>query len=84
MTRTENDSGVARRFARPGWDLASGVGVTATAVAASRALASQGPDALLADRFADRLVRAVGIQRFVDLLDGRLPEREPGTRAAMR
>ena len=43
------------------WDLASSVGATATAVAASRAMASQGPDALLDDPFAEPLVRAVGI-----------------------
>ncbi|HET7741123.1 MAG TPA: SAM-dependent methyltransferase [Mycobacterium sp.] len=60
MTRTDNDT----------WDLASSVGATATAVAASRAAASQGPDALLADPWADPLVRAVGIEHFVKLLDG--------------
>src|SRR6185312_11753629 len=37
---------------------------------ASRAAASQGPDALLADPWADPLVRAVGIEHFVKLLDG--------------
>ncbi|TFV58063.1 SAM-dependent methyltransferase [Mycobacterium sp. PS03-16] len=63
MPRTEGDT----------WDLASSVGATATAVAASRALASQGPQPLLDDRFADPLVRAVGIETFVDLIDGRLP-----------
>ena len=52
------------------WDLASSVGATATAVAASRALASQGPDALLDDRFADPLVRAVGLDAFIRLIDG--------------
>jgi methyltransferase (TIGR00027 family) len=60
MTRTDNDT----------WDLASSVGATATAVAASRAMASQGPDALLHDRFADPLVRAVGLETFVKLVDG--------------
>ncbi|MDT5325403.1 MAG: hypothetical protein QOF25_2555, partial [Mycobacterium sp.] len=39
MARTDGDT----------WDLASSVGATATAVAASRAMASQGPDALLDD-----------------------------------
>ncbi|OBI80422.1 class I SAM-dependent methyltransferase [Mycobacterium sp. 1245805.9] len=62
MTRTENDT----------WDLASSVGATATAVAASRAMASQGPDALLDDPWADPLVRAVGIDTFVKLIDGEL------------
>jgi methyltransferase (TIGR00027 family) len=60
MTRTDNDS----------WDLASSVGATATAVAASRAVASQGPDALLDDPFAAPLVRAVGLDAFVKIVDG--------------
>ncbi|MBO0678899.1 SAM-dependent methyltransferase [Mycolicibacterium sp. S2-37] len=63
MPRTEGDS----------WDLASSVGATATAVAASRALASQGADALLDDRLADPLVRAVGVETFIKLIDGELP-----------
>ena len=52
------------------WDLASSVGATATMVAASRALASQGPDPLLNDPFADPLVRAVGLTPFIRLIDG--------------
>ncbi|HKV19171.1 MAG TPA: class I SAM-dependent methyltransferase [Mycobacterium sp.] len=60
MARTDNDS----------WDLASSVGATATAVAASRAVASQGPDALLDDPFAEPLVRAVGVDSFVKIVDG--------------
>jgi methyltransferase (TIGR00027 family) len=52
------------------WDLASGVGVTATMVAAGRALASRGPEALIDDRFAEPLVRAVGLDFFDRLLDG--------------
>jgi methyltransferase (TIGR00027 family) len=60
MPRTDDDS----------WDLATSVGATATMVAASRALASQGPDALLDDPFADPLVRAVGLDPFVRILDG--------------
>lgn len=54
------------------WDLASSVGATATAVAASRATASQGPDALLDDPWAEPLVRAVGMDAFVRLVDGEL------------
>ena len=54
------------------WDLATSVGATATAVAASRATASQGPDALLDDPWAEPLVRAVGMDTFVKLLDGEL------------
>lgn len=60
MARTDKDT----------WDLASSVGATATAVAASRAMASQNPDALLNDPWADPLVRAVGIDTFVKLIDG--------------
>jgi methyltransferase (TIGR00027 family) len=60
MTRTDGDT----------WDLATSVGATATAVAASRAAASQGPDALLDDPWAEPLVRAVGIDAFVKLVDG--------------
>ena len=59
------------RFDGDSWDLATSVGATATAVAASRAIASQGPDALLDDRFADPLVRAVGIEHFIEFIDGR-------------
>ncbi|MDT5015248.1 MAG: hypothetical protein QOD39_1408, partial [Mycobacterium sp.] len=62
MARTDNDS----------WDLASSVGATATAVAASRAMASKGPDALLDDPYAEPLVRAVGLENFVKMVDGEI------------
>lgn len=62
MARTENDT----------WDLASSVGATATAVAAQRAIASSPPEALLNDPWADPLVRAVGSDTFVKLLDNRI------------
>jgi methyltransferase (TIGR00027 family) len=54
------------------WGPASSVGATATMVAASRALASQGPGALLDDPLADPLVRAVGLDPFVRILDGEI------------
>ena len=60
MARTENDS----------WDLASSVGATATMVAAARAMASRAPDPLIDDPFAEPLVRAVGLEFFVKLVDG--------------
>ena len=60
--RTDGDS----------WGPASSVGATATMVAASRALASQGPDALLDDPLADPLVRAVGLDPFVRIIDGEI------------
>ena len=62
MPRTDSDT----------WDLASSVGATATAVAAGRALASQGPDALLHDPLADPLVRAVGHELFITMIDGQV------------
>jgi methyltransferase (TIGR00027 family) len=52
------------------WDLASSVGVTATMVAAARALASIEPDAIIDDPFAAPLVRAVGIDFFTKMVDG--------------
>ncbi|GAS97317.1 S-adenosyl-L-methionine-dependent methyl transferase [Mycolicibacterium canariasense] len=55
------------------WDLASSVGATATAVAAGRAIASQGPEPLLTDTLAEPLVRAVGLESFVRLIDDELP-----------
>ena len=60
MARTDNDS----------WDLASSVGATATAVAAARAVASQGPAARLDDPFAEPLVRAVGLDTYVKMVNG--------------
>ncbi|MCV7101480.1 class I SAM-dependent methyltransferase [Mycobacterium palustre] len=60
--RTDGDS----------WGPAQSVGATATMVAASRAVASQGPDALVDDPFADPLVRAVGLDPFVRIIDGKI------------
>jgi len=62
VARTDDDS----------WDLASSVGATATMVAAGRAMATKDPRRLIDDPFAEPLVRAVGIQFFVDMIDGRL------------
>ena len=60
MTRADADS----------WDIASSVGATATMVAAARAIASREPDALIDDPFAEPLVRAVGLDFFIRLIDG--------------
>lgn len=60
--RTEGDS----------WNLASSVGATATMVAAARAMASKGPNPLLEDPLAEPLVRAVGLDPFVRIVDGEL------------
>jgi methyltransferase (TIGR00027 family) len=61
-----------RRADGDSWGPASSVGATATMVAASRAVASQGPDALLDDPLADPLVRAVGLDPFVRIIDGQI------------
>src|SRR6201984_1102406 len=60
------------RTQRDSWDFASRAGATATFVAARRALASRGPEALIDDRFAEPLVRAVGHDFFTRLLDGEI------------
>ncbi|WP_137148869.1 class I SAM-dependent methyltransferase [Mycolicibacterium sp. CR10] len=62
MTRSEGDT----------WDLASSVGITATMVAAGRAMASADPRGLIHDPFAAPLVRAVGIDFLTQALDGEL------------
>jgi methyltransferase (TIGR00027 family) len=54
------------------WDLASSVGVTATMVAAGRAMASKDPHSLINDPFAEPLVRAVGVDLFTKMIDGEL------------
>lgn len=60
MARTDNDT----------WDLGSSVGATATMVAASRAVASESPNPIIDDPFAEPLVRAVGIDFFIKMVDG--------------
>lgn len=58
MTRTDDDT----------WDLASSVGATATMIAAGRALATN--NRLIDDPFAEPLVRAVGLEFFIKMIDG--------------
>ncbi|VEG52004.1 methyltransferase, putative, TIGR00027 family [Mycolicibacterium aurum] len=60
MPRTDGDT----------WDLASSVGATATSVAATRALASRGPDPLIDDPYAALLVEAVGLPHFIKVAGG--------------
>src|SRR5689334_3777251 len=67
MTHTDS-----KRFDGDEWDLASSVGATATMVAAGRALASRETDPLVDDPYAAALVRAVGIEFFIKLVDGTL------------
>ena len=60
MPRTDDDT----------WDLASSVGVTATMVAAARAVATRAEDPIIDDPFAAPLVRAVGVEFFTKIVDG--------------
>src|ERR1700760_3281239 len=62
MARTDNDT----------WDLATSVGATATMVAAARAIATNAENPLIDDRFADPLVRAVGVDLFTWWATGEL------------
>jgi Leucine carboxyl methyltransferase len=62
MARTDNDT----------WDLATSVGATATMVAAARAIATKADNPLIDDRFADPLVRAVGVNFFTRWATGEL------------
>ncbi len=61
---------MAERFEGDSWDLASSVGATATAVAARRAMASTGPNPLIDDPFAEPLVKAVGVDAFIPMMNG--------------
>ena len=61
MARTDRDR----------WDLATSVGATATMVAAQRALSSD--EKLINDPYAAPLVRAVGIDVYVRLVNGQIP-----------
>ena len=62
MARSDSDT----------WDLASSVGATATMVAAARALATADADPIISDPFAAPLVRAVGIDFFIRVIDGEI------------
>lgn len=63
------------RYEGDTWDLASSVGLTATMVAAARAVAARDPHgagAVATDTFAEPLVRAVGVDFFSRLASGEL------------
>jgi len=60
MARTDNDM----------WSPATGVGATATMVAAARAVATR--SRLIHDPFAGALVRAAGVDFFIRIADGDL------------
>jgi O-methyltransferase involved in polyketide biosynthesis len=54
MPRTDSDT----------WDLPTSVGATATMVAAARVIATKADNPFIEDRFAEPLVRAVGVELF--------------------
>ena len=58
------------RYEGDTWDLASSVGVTATMVAAARAMATRADNPLINDPFAEPLVRAVGVDLLTRLATG--------------
>jgi len=60
MPRTDNDT----------WNLATSVGATATMVAAARAIATKADNPVIEDRFAEPLVRAVGVDFFTRWASG--------------
>ncbi|MGO9381789.1 MAG: class I SAM-dependent methyltransferase [Mycobacterium sp.] len=60
------------RYEGDTWDLASSVGVTATMVAAARAMANRADRPLINDPFAEPLVRAVGVDLLTRLASGEL------------
>jgi len=64
VARTDNDS----------WDLATSVGSTATMVAAQRVLSHR--EGLIDDPYAEPLVRAVGLDFFMRVLDGEIDPEE--------
>jgi methyltransferase (TIGR00027 family) len=66
MPRTDNDT----------WDLATSVGATATMVAAARAIATKADHPVIEDRFAEPLVRAVGVDFFTRWAGGELAAAE--------
>lgn len=75
MARTDDDT----------WDLATSVGATATMVAAGRARATR--DGLIDDRFAEPLVRAVGVDFMTRWAAGELDSAdvdEPGAAWGMQ
>ncbi|BAX91100.1 class I SAM-dependent methyltransferase [Mycobacterium shigaense] len=58
------------------WDLASSVGVTATMVAAARAIATRAERPIINDPFAEPLVKAVGVDLLSRLASGELDPAE--------
>ena len=74
MTRTDHDS----------WDLRSGVGTTATMVAAARAVATRQPHAIINDPWAALLVEAVGIESLTRMVQLGTPPADAGLGSDLR
>jgi methyltransferase (TIGR00027 family) len=68
MTRTDHDT----------WDLRSGVGTTATMIAAARAVATRQPHAIINDPWAAPLVHAVGIESLSRMVQLGTPPADAG------
>ena len=64
------------RYEGDTWDLASSVGVTATMVAAARAMATRADNPLIDDPFAEPLVKLVGVDLLTRLASGELDPAE--------
>jgi methyltransferase (TIGR00027 family) len=75
MISSETSIGSAR-YEGDTWDLASSVGITATMVAAARAMANRAENPLINDPFAEPLVRAVGVDLLTRLASGELDPAE--------
>lgn len=69
-------SNASTRYEGDTWDLASSVGVTATMVAAARAMATRADRPLINDPFAEPLVKAVGVDLLSRLASGELDAAE--------
>jgi methyltransferase (TIGR00027 family) len=74
-------SGTDSRTDGDSWDLASSVGTTATMVAAARAVCSREQSPLFDDPYAAPLVRAVGLDFFTNLADGKVELPDDGNPA---
>jgi methyltransferase (TIGR00027 family) len=74
MTRTDHDT----------WDLRSGVGTTATMVAAARAVATRQPRAIINDPWAAPLVEAVGIESLSRMVQIGTPPADAGLCSNLR
>ncbi|SED44350.1 methyltransferase, TIGR00027 family [Amycolatopsis tolypomycina] len=73
VTGIGQNPGMASRREGDTWDLASSVGATATMAAAARAIATRSDPARIDDRFAEPLVRAVGVDLLTRLASGETP-----------